>query len=76
MIKLNQPEPTTLNRKQLYKELAKINKEIVDLYHNQIDKKITADKYRDDNLILFERKRRLIADISLTYPDRGTLWLD
>lgn len=76
MLKQNQPAPTILNRKQLYKELTKVNKEIVDLYHRRQDNEISSDKYSTDNLTLFERKRRLIADISLTYPDRGTLWLD
>ena len=76
MIKQNQPQVSSLTRKELYKELAKVCKEIIDLYHGWLEKKVSSDKYDVDNLSLFERKRKIIADISLTYPDDKRLWLD
>lgn len=75
MERQSKKDPELLKRKELVEELNGVQGEIAENFHKWQSKEITSQQHSDNDDRLFEEKRKLIADIRLTYKDDEPLWL-
>jgi len=65
------------DRKEILDEIGKNHLKIVDCFHNFKANKITVEEYYIESTALFDKKRGLHANLSLTYDEpRSQLWMD